>query len=111
MIEFPSAAGDRAVLAALEEDAAACDLTTQWSVPAASCRRQPSSAAPYVFGREADVDDALRNTAGAAGAPVGVALSAEASVADFGSSAEERVARNAAVCPSAHRHERARTAA
>jgi nicotinate-nucleotide pyrophosphorylase (carboxylating) len=33
MIEFPSAAADRAVLAALEEDAAACDLTTQWSVP------------------------------------------------------------------------------
>jgi len=62
------------VLAALEEDAA-CDLTTQWSVPAASCRRQPSSAAPYVFGRAADVDDALLNTAGAAmGAPVGVAL-------------------------------------
>src|SRR6478609_3758181 len=33
MIEFPSAAADRAVLAALEEDAAACDLTTQRSVP------------------------------------------------------------------------------
>ena len=33
MIEFPSAAADRAVLAALEEDAAACDLTTQWSAP------------------------------------------------------------------------------
>src|ERR1700733_10214284 len=33
MIEFPSAAADRAVVAALEEDAAACDLTTQWSVP------------------------------------------------------------------------------
>ena len=33
MIEFPSAAADRAVLAALDEDAAACDLTTQWSVP------------------------------------------------------------------------------
>jgi hypothetical protein len=30
---FPSAAADRAVLAALEEDAAGCDLTTQWSVP------------------------------------------------------------------------------
>ena len=33
MIEFPSAAADRAVLAALDEDAAACDLATQWSVP------------------------------------------------------------------------------
>lgn len=33
MIDFPSAAADRAVLAALEEDAAGCDLTTQWSVP------------------------------------------------------------------------------
>jgi nicotinate-nucleotide pyrophosphorylase len=33
MIEFPSAAADLAVLAAPDEDAAACDLTTQWSVP------------------------------------------------------------------------------
>lgn len=33
MVEFPSAGADRAVLAALDEDAAACDLTTQWSVP------------------------------------------------------------------------------
>ncbi len=33
MIDFPSAAADRAGLAALEEDAAGCDLTTQWSVP------------------------------------------------------------------------------
>jgi len=33
VIDFPSAAADRAVLAALAEDAAGCDLTTQWSVP------------------------------------------------------------------------------
>lgn len=33
MIDFPSATADRAVLAALEEDAAGCDHTTQWSVP------------------------------------------------------------------------------
>ena len=99
MIEFPSAAADRAVLAALEEDAAACDLTTQWSVPDGLVSEATiiSRALRLRSGsrRRRRTPQYRRRCYGSACRSC--SERSEAGVADFGSSAEERVAPNAAV--------------